>query len=79
MSGYNMKKPISKKAKLLHYLQTHKAGISGQDAWLKFGLYRLSGEIHQLRKEGYNIRTRMVQPKDPNESEFAVYYLEVSE
>lgn len=74
-----MAKKISKKAKLLKYLQTHKSGISGKDAWIKFGLYRLSGEIHQLRKEGYNIRTRMVQPKDPNESEFAVYYLEVSE
>ena len=74
-----MAKKISKKAKLLKYLQTHKSGISGKDAWLKFGLYRLSGEIHQLRKEGYNIRTRMVQLKDPNESEFAVYYLEVSE
>lgn len=67
----------TKKAKLLNYLLTHKNGISGKDAWLKFGLYRLSGEIHQLRKQGYNIQTRMVQPKDPEESEYAVYYIEV--
>lgn len=66
----------TKKAKLLKYLQTHKRGISGLDALTMFGLYRLSGEIHQLRKEGHNIKTRMVQPKDPNESEYAVYYLE---
>lgn len=67
----------TKKAQLLNYLLTHKKGISGRDAWIKFGLYRLSGEIHQLRKEGHNIKTVMVQPKDPDESEYAVYYIEV--
>ena len=50
----------TKKAKLLHYLQTHR-GITGQDALFKLGLYRLSGEIHQLRKEGHNIKTEMME------------------
>ncbi len=65
----------TKKAKLLKYLQTHRRGITGLDALRMFGLYRLSGEIHELRKEGYNIKTDMIQPEDPNESPYARYYL----
>ena len=49
MKGAHMQ---TKKSRLLKYLQTHKLGITGQDALLKLGLYRLSGEIHELRKEG---------------------------
>ena len=65
----------TKKAKLLKYLQTHRRGITGLDALRMFGLYRLSGEIHELRKEGYNIKTVMVQPEDPDEPKYARYYL----
>ena len=65
----------TKKAKLLNYLKTHKGGITGLDALRKLGLYRLSGEIHQLRKAGYDIRTEMVIPDNPNDSPYARYYL----
>lgn len=63
----------TKKAKLLHYLKTHKRGITGQEALRKIGLYRLSGEIHQLRKAGHDIKTEMMT--NENGDEFARYYL----
>lgn len=63
----------TKKAKLLHYLQTHKRGITGHEALLKIGLYRLSAEIFQLRKAGYDIKTEMMT--NENGDEFARYYL----
>lgn len=63
----------TKKAKLLHYIQTHKRGITGHDALLKLGLYRLSGEIHQLRQEGYDIKTDMMEREDG--TRYARYYI----
>ena len=63
----------SKKQKLLNYLMSHKRGITGHDALLELGLYRLSGEIHQLRKEGHNIKTEMMERSDG--TRFARYYL----
>ena len=63
----------TKKAKLLRYLQTHKRGITGHEALFKLGLYRLSGEIHQLRKAGYDIKTEMMTNEDGDE--FARYYI----
>ena len=63
----------TKKAKLLRYLQNHKRGITGHEALLKIGLYRLSGEIHQLRKAGYDIKTEMMTNEDGDE--FARYYI----
>ena len=66
---------LTKKAKLLKYLQNHRRGITGLEALRKLGLYRLSGEIHQLRQEGYDIKTEMMIPDDPNESKYARYYL----
>ena len=65
----------TKKAKLLKYLQTHKRGITGQEALRLFGLYRLSAEIWELRNEGYNIVTDMVRPDDPDEAPYGRYYL----
>ena len=65
----------SKKSKLLNYLQTHKRGITGLDALRKFGLYRLSSAIHELRKEGYDIKTEMMTPDAPDDSPYARYYL----
>lgn len=66
---------ISKKTKVLKYLQTHRHGITGIEALQKFGLYRLSDAIFRLRNEGYNIVTDMVQPDDPDEAPYARYYL----
>ncbi len=63
----------TKKSRLLKYLQTHKLGITGQDALLKLGLYRLSGEIHELRKEGHDIKTEMMEREDG--TRYARYYI----
>ena len=63
----------TKKAKLLNYLQTHKRGITGHDALLKIGLYRLSGEIHELRKAGHDIKTEMMTREDG--TTYARYYI----
>ena len=67
----------TKKQRLLEYLKTHKKGITGQDAYSKFGLYRLSGEIHQLRNAGYNIVTSMEEreEEDGTVTTYARYYL----
>lgn len=67
----------TKKQMLLSYLKTHKRGITGKDAYSKFGLYRLSGEIHQLRKAGYNIVTSMEEKEEEDGSitTYARYYL----
>lgn len=65
--------PMTKKARLLNYLKTHKRGITGHDALLKIGLYRLSGEIHELRNEGYDIKTEMMEREDG--TRYARYYL----
>ena len=63
----------TKKQKLLKYLQTHSRGITGLDALRKFGLYRLSGEIHELRKAGHDIKTEMMEREDG--TTYARYYL----
>ena len=67
----------TKKQRLLEYLKTHKRGITGQDALKKLGLYRLSGEIHQLRNAGYNIVTSMEEKEeeDGRITTYARYYL----
>ena len=67
----------TKKAKLLKYLQTHKRGIDGHTALFKLGLYRLSGEIHTLRKEGHDIKTEMMEKteEDGTVTKYARYYI----
>lgn len=64
---------LTKKQRLLNYLKNHRRGITGQDALLKLGLYRLSGEIHQLRKEGHDIKTEMME--NEKGERYARYYL----
>lgn len=70
-------KGLTKKEKLLNYLLTHRRGITGKEAWLNIGLYRLSGEIKQLRDAGYNILTSMEEEVDENGNpiRYARYYL----
>ena len=67
----------TKKSKLLAYLKSHKRGITGQEALIKLGLYRLSGEIHQLRNAGYDIKTDMMEREESDGSitRYARYYL----
>lgn len=67
----------TKKQQLLSYLKSHKRGITGQDALRKFGLYRLSGEIHELRQSGVNIKTEMMEreEEDGTITRYARYYI----
>ena len=67
----------TKKQKLLHHLKTRKRGITGQEALRLYGLYRLSGEIHELRKAGYNIKTEMMEreEEDGSVTKIARYFL----
>ena len=68
---------MTKKQKLLKWLQTHKRGIDGQTALREIGLYRLSGEIHELRKAGHNIKTEMMEceEEDGTITRYARYYI----
>ena len=68
---------MTKKQKLLRYLKTHKRGITGQEALYHIGLYRLSGEIHELRNAGYDIKTEMMQreEEDGTITTYARYFI----
>lgn len=47
----------NKTSEVLHYLKTHKKGLTQQEAAELFGSYRLSAIIYNLRDRGYNIIT----------------------
>jgi len=49
--------------------------VTGKQAFLKFGLYRLSSAIHKMRAEGHPIRTIPVTEKGET---FAKYKLAVA-
>lgn len=68
---------MTKKQKLLKWLHTHKRGIDGQTALREIGLYRLSGEIHELRKAGHDIKTEMMEYTDENgdKVKYARYFI----
>ena len=63
---------------LLQHLKTHKRGITPITALERYGIYRLSGRIHDLRTMGYEIETH--QEKKTNKYgkvvTFARYTLE---
>lgn len=42
---------------ILRHLKTHKRGITQADAVERFGCYRLSARISELREMGYEIKT----------------------
>lgn len=42
---------------ILKHLKTHKTGITPMDAVERFGCYRLSARISELRRMGYEIAT----------------------
>ena len=62
---------VSKKELVRAALEAGRS-VSGLSAWRDFGLYRLSSEIHKLRKEGLSIETVMVER---NGDTFAEYRL----
>lgn len=66
---------MNQNKQILKYLKTHKRGITPLEAWTKFGCYRLSGRIFELRAMGHNIKTDL-EDNPNNEGKHARYYLE---
>ena len=46
---------MTQRKEILHYLRTHKKGLTSKEAYDRFGATRLSGQIYALKKQGYNI------------------------
>ena len=55
---------MTQEARTLKYFQTHKKGMTPFDMWTKLGIYRASGVIHKLRKDGYDFKTDYVKVKN---------------
>ena len=51
----------SQNERILKYLQTHKRGITQLQALEKLGVLRLSGRIYDLRDQGYEIATNIIE------------------
>ena len=61
----------SRSHKLLTHLLRGRT-INGRQALTQFGIYRLSAAIHNYRKRGFTIETKMVQR---NGSKYGIYKL----
>lgn len=48
---------MNQELQILKFLQNHKRGITQKEAIERFGCYRLSARIADLRESGYNIVT----------------------
>jgi hypothetical protein len=57
-----MDKKISKQEKVLTHLQTY-GSITPLEALEKYGSFRLGALIFNLRQEGHNIKTNIVEGK----------------
>lgn len=57
------KKPMTKKEKVLKYLQTHKSGLTKEVAMEKLEIAKLSAVVSELKKAGYNVVGEKVTPK----------------
>ena len=65
---------MSQNKMILNYLKTHKRGLTPIDALQKFGCFRLSARIADLKELGYDIRTDMEDNKN-NRGRHARYFL----
>lgn len=62
---------LSQTERLLKYLKKHKT-IQPLEAWTELGIYRLSAQILNLRKEGFNIITNRIEVKNRRNETFNV-------
>ena len=71
------KNHMTQNKKIIHYLETHKRGITSFDAFKLFGITRLSGRIFEIRQMGYPVITSIVQTtnEDGNTVRYARYTL----
>jgi len=74
MGGKTPRKPLSKADKVRRHILGG-GTITGKQAYLKFGLYRLSSVIHRMRQEGHPINTISITQ---NGETFAKYKLGVA-
>ena len=65
---------MSQEKQIRHYLESG-GRVSGIFALDKFGCYRLSSVIFNLREKGLNIKTKMVK-NDNGQKSYAEYYLD---
>ena len=65
---------MSQAKQIKHYLESG-GRLSGISALDMFNCYRLSSVIHNLRRDGLDIKTKMVSNGD-GRKKYAVYYLE---
>ena len=65
---------MSQNKQILRYLQTNKRGLTPIDALEKFGCFRLSARIADLRGLGWDIRTDREKNKN-NDGYHARYFL----
>ena len=66
---------MTQNQQILNYLKTGKS-LSPIDALNKFGCFRLSGRIYDLKKEGHNIETNYVTDKKTKKTYAEYIYLE---
>ena len=59
-----MKKKISQNEKILKYMQTHKNGITGKQAYKYAHSMNLAQRIYDLRQRGYDITDDFVIVKN---------------
>ena len=65
---------MSQEKQIKHYLESG-GKISGISALDRFGCYRLSSVIFNLREKGLNIKTKMVKNNN-GQKKYAEYYIE---
>lgn len=65
---------ISQKQGVLRYLKNTKSGITALKAFYLFQTMRLSAVIYDLKKDGYNIKTVLIQDSK-TKKHFAKYSL----
>ena len=51
---------MSQNARLLEHLQTH-GSINPMQAWDELGIYRLASRACELRQDGHNIKSQLVE------------------
>ena len=64
-----MERKTTQNMAILAYLQKGKS-INPMKALNKFGCFRLSARIHDLREMGYNIETRRITKRDKSFAEY---------
>ena len=50
---------MTQQQQIFKHLQ--RKSITGLEAWKEYGVYRLSSLIHRIRKEGYQVKTTMIE------------------